>query len=44
MTYESLSEVHDNITIAIYDGVGGDCLSKDEHMIKYNTYNMTVKL
>ena len=40
MTYESLNEGYDNITLSIYDGVGGDCLSISDHMTKYNLYNV----
>lgn len=46
MTYESLEEGNDVILIKIYDGLGGDCLSRFEHNQKYtqNQYSgrMTV--
>jgi hypothetical protein len=41
MSFESLIEGHDNITITVYDGIGGDCLSAGEHMAKYNIDNVT---
>ncbi len=39
--YERLTEGYDNISVSIYDGVGGDCLTADEHMTKYNLNNIT---
>ena len=41
MTYESLNEGFDNISLTIYDGVGGNCLTEVEHIARYNLYNVT---
>ncbi len=39
--YDSLIEGHDNITLTIFDGTGGDCLTEDEHITKYKLYNFS---
>lgn len=35
MTYESFIEGQDHITITIYDGEGGECLSQQEHEFRH---------
>lgn len=39
--YESIVKGNDNITFTIYDGMGGDCLTKDEHINNYKQYNIS---
>ncbi len=41
MIYESVSDGYDNITISIYDGIGGECLTQAEHMTSFDEYNIT---
>lgn len=41
MIYESVSDGYDNITISIYDGIGGECLTQAEHMTSFDEYNFT---
>ena len=39
--YQSIVVGNDNITISIYDGIGGECLTQNEHMNRYKQYNLT---
>jgi len=40
LMYESLIEGWDNISLTIYDGIDGNCLSYSQHKMKYGMYDV----